>query len=72
MAEIMRISNILIAEKLKTYRKEQRLTQVELAKLIGVSPQAVSKWEREECYPDICFLPDLADILGCSINDFFE
>ena len=44
----------------------------EFGKLLGVSAQAVSKWEREECYPDITFLPEIAALLCCSISDLFD
>jgi len=63
---------IKIAEMIKSFRHSNSLTQDEFAALCGVSPQAVSKWEREVCYPDITTLPSLAQILGCDITDFFE
>ena len=66
------MNRILVSEKIRTYRREHRLTQEAFGTLLGVSPQAISKWERTECYPDITFLPKLAEILECSINDFFE
>ena len=62
---------ITVAEKIKDFRKLNTLNQDDFARLIGVSRQAVSKWEREECYPDITLLPALAALLGCEINDFF-
>ena len=65
------MKNIVVSEKIKEYRKENHLTQEELGMLLGVSAQAVSKWERKECYPDITFLPDIASLLCCSVNDFF-
>ena len=66
------IYHITIAEKIKAYRNENRLSQKEFGKLIGVSAQAVCKWEQNICYPDIIFLPQLALILKCTIEDFFE
>lgn len=65
------MKKILISEKVKSYRKEHRLTQEEFGSIIGVSAQAVSKWEKGLCYPDITFLPDLAETMGCVIDDFF-
>lgn len=65
------MKKINIAEKIKKYRRNNRLTQEEFGKLLGVSPQAISKWEREVCYPDITFLPDIALLLHCDVNDFF-
>ncbi len=65
-------TRILISKKIKEYRAENHITQNELGRKLGVSPQAVYKWEKEICYPDITFLPALAVVVGCSINDFFE
>ena len=66
------IQRITIGDRICAYRKERCLTQKEFGKLFGVSAQAVYKWEREICYPDIVFLPSLARILGCRVDDFFE
>lgn len=63
---------ITIAERIKLYRDEKRLTQNEFGKMIGVSAQAIYKWEKGICYPDILFLPYLAQILNCKIDDFFQ
>ncbi len=65
------MKKIIISEKIKEYRRENNLTQKELGQLLGVTPQAISKWEREKCYPDITFLPDIASLLLCSVCDFF-
>ena len=62
---------ITIAERIKLYRDEKRLTQSEFGKMIGVSAQAIYKWEKGICYPDILFLPYLAQIMECAIDDFF-
>ena len=66
------IYQIKISEKIKRHRKENGLSQGEFGRLLGVSAQAVFKWERGICYPDITFLPNLAKILGCRVEDFFE
>ncbi|MBQ2988140.1 MAG: helix-turn-helix transcriptional regulator [Clostridia bacterium] len=68
----MRACRITIAEKIKAYRKENGLSQKEFGKLIGVSAQAVCKWEKNICYPDINFLPQLAKLLECTTDDFFD
>ncbi len=65
------MKKVIVFEMIKQYRKKHHLTQEEFGKLLGVSAQAISKWEREECYPDITFLPDIAMLLRCSVNDFF-
>ena len=65
-------TRILISKKIKEYRAENHITQNELGRKLGVSPQAVYKWEKEICYPDITFLPLLAELVGCMIDDFFR
>ena len=67
----MTTKRIIVSQKIKTFRYENRLTQEQFATSLGLSPQAISKWEREECYPDITFLPILAETLGCTVDDFF-
>ena len=64
--------HITIADKIKAYRNKNNLSLKEFGKLIGVSAQAVCKWEQNICYPDIIFLPHLARILKIKIESFFE
>ena len=64
--------HIVIADKIKDYRRENNLSLKEFGKLIGVSAQAVYKWEQNTCYPDIFSLPIIAQILKCRTDDFFE
>lgn len=62
---------ITISERIKKYRRENKLSQKAFGNLVGVSAQAVYKWEQDLCYPDIFTLPRLASFLGCSTDDFF-
>ena len=64
--------HITIADKIKAYRNKNNLSLKEFGNLIGVSAQAVFKWEQNVCYPDIIFLPHLARILGCTTDHFFK
>ena len=63
------MNKIRIAECILKYRKEHDLIQGEFGALLGVSAFAVSKWEREVCYPDIFLLPSLSNILGVSVDE---
>ena len=60
-----------IAENIYTLRKEKKLTQGQLAEKLGVSEQAVSKWEKGQCAPDVSLFPLLAEIFGVSIDRIF-
>lgn len=60
--------NIYFGENLKKLRKERELTQETLADFLGVSFQAVSKWERSESYPDITMLPVISDFFNVSTD----
>ncbi|HFL3591116.1 TPA: helix-turn-helix domain-containing protein [Clostridioides difficile] len=59
---------IKIGKVIQRLRKERNLTQEQLAKFIGVSTPAVSKWESGNSYPDIELLPLLADFFNVSID----
>lgn len=60
---------IEIGVKLRGLRKKMRLTQEELAEKMGMSPQAISKWENGHCLPETAVLPKLTSILNTTIDD---
>lgn len=64
--------NIEIANLLLNYRKNNNLSQEELASKIGVSRQAVSKWERGEASPDTDNLIALAEIYGVTLDELLK
>ena len=59
---------LFFSDNLKRYRLQKNLTQEDVAEYLNVTPQSVSKWERNESYPDITFLPALANIFETSID----
>ena len=54
---------------ISTLRQRITLTQAQLGERLGVSYQAVSKWERGECLPDVSLLVDLANILETTVDN---
>lgn len=61
-----------IGKKIKDFRLVKGITQETLAQELGVTAQAVSRWENGAAMPDITFLPTLSVYFGVRIDDFFE
>lgn len=61
---------IKIGKYIAFKRKEQGLTQKQLAEKLNMSDKSVSKWERGICLPDVTVYLELCEILGISINEF--
>ena len=64
--------DMTIGKRIAALRKEKGLTQEELAQHMGVSGQAVSKWENDQTCPDISALPKLARLLGVTVHELLE
>ena len=60
---------IYFGETVRRLRREKSLTQEQLAARLNVSFQTISKWERDESYPDITMLPVLAGFFGVKTDD---
>ena len=60
-----------IGKFIANLRKEKNMTQQELAKKLGVTDRAISKWENGRGLPDYSLLQDLCDTLSISINELF-
>ncbi|MCL2217875.1 MAG: DUF2807 domain-containing protein [Defluviitaleaceae bacterium] len=58
-------------QRVQKLRKAKGMTQEELADRVGVTGQAVSKWENDQSYPDITLIPTLAGILSTEIDFLF-
>lgn len=61
-----------IGKKIKELRKQRGITQEQLAESVGVSFQAVSKWENNIALPDIILIPRLANYFSVSIDELFD
>lgn len=61
-----------VHENLKKRRKELGLTQYDVSRKLGISRQAISKWENEDSYPDIDNLILLSKLYGVSVDDLLK
>ena len=58
-----------LGSRIAKKRKALNLTQEEFSQLLGVTAQAVSKWENDASCPDIMLLPEISKVLGVSIDE---
>lgn len=65
-------TTMTLGRRIAQLRKEKELKQDDLAQMLDVSPQAVSKWENDQTCPDISLLPRLASILGVSVDELLS
>ena len=61
-----------LGNKIAQLRKQNNLTQLELADKLSISYQAVSQWENSITYPDITLLPTIASIFNVSLDELFD
>ena len=64
--------NTTLGKRIAALRREKGLKQDELAEELGVSAQAVSKWENDQTCPDISLLPSLSKTLGVSVDELLS
>ena len=57
------------SEIFKMLRKEKHLTQEQIAEILGVSPQAVSRWENSATFPDVTLLPQIAGYFDTTVDE---
>ena len=62
---------IQLGERIKEFRQRDGRTQEALANALGVTAQAVSRWEKGICYPDMGMIPSIANYFGVSIDELF-
>lgn len=61
-----------LGKRIAALRRQKELTQDNLAQILDVSSQAVSKWENDQTCPDISLLPQLAQTLGVSVDELLS
>ncbi len=61
----------LLSQNLKRLRQEKSLTQEEAAEKLGVTPQTISRWERNTTLPDVMLLPEIAKLYCVTVDDLF-
>lgn len=63
---------LTLGKRIAMLRRQKELRQEDLAQMLEVSPQAVSKWENDQTCPDISLLPRLAEILGVTVDELLS
>jgi len=66
------ITMIKLGEKIKSLRKQKNISQEIFANYLGVSFQAVSKWENGNTMPDVTMIPAIASFFGVSTDELFD
>lgn len=66
------MNNKLFSQNLRRLRLEKNLTQEQLANILGVSVQSVSRWECGNTLPDVMLLPEIARLYGVTIDDLYR
>ena len=62
---------LALGQKIRSYRRRDGRTQEELAEVLGVTSQAVSRWEASRGYPDMELIPAIANYFGITIDELF-
>ena len=62
------MNDMTLGQRIAALRRQKDMTQETLAEALGISPQAVSKWENDVSCPDIMLLPQLATMLGVTVD----
>ncbi len=65
------MDNVKIGKLIAECRKKKKMTQKDLAELLGVTDKSVSKWENGICLPDVSLYMELCSVLGITLNEFF-
>ena len=66
------MNNQSMGDMISTLRKEKGMTQKDLADRLNITDKAVSKWERNLAFPDTATIPELAEILGISVEELMN
>ena len=64
--------NNIFSNNLKKLRLQKKLTQEQVAEILGVNSQTVSRWECNTTYPDIMLLPEIAQLYCITVDDLFK
>lgn len=66
------MNNTVFAENLKKFRVAKNMTQEQVADALCINSQTVSRWECETTLPDVMTLPELANLYGVTVDDFYR
>lgn len=65
------MEQIYFGQRIAALRRQNNMTQEAMAQKLGITNQAVSKWESDQCCPDIMQLPQIADLFGITLDALF-
>ena len=65
------MDNVKIGKLIAESRRKKKMTQKDLAELLGVTDKSVSKWENGVCLPDVSLYMELCKVLDITLNEFF-
>ena len=66
------LDSVCVGNQIMAMRKKNGFTQAELAEALGISAQAISKWENGHTLPETALLPLLAECLDCAVDDILR
>lgn len=66
------MNNKIFSQNLRKLRMDKKLTQEQLANMLGVSSQSVSRWECGNTLPDVMLLPQIARLYGVTVDDLYK
>ena len=66
------MENSIFSKNLRKFRVTKNYTQEQVAEYLGVSPQAVSRWECGITFPDVMTLPEIAKLYCVTIDDLYK
>ena len=66
------MNTTILSENLKKYRTARNLTQEQVASVLGLNAQTISRWECGTTLPDVLILPEISELYGITVDDLYK